>query len=318
MKRKPWWVYKQQAASDARREARRKAEQKVDRWKPLPDNMHERLKPIMVLIDAKKYAEAKEMAADFLEGNPRHRAGHALLIRIHGKLGEAELSEHLFNYAMRKGMECWEMYCGMVDAYASCGQFDKALQTIAQAEGRGMGSVINYLHLMSGLYADGRYAEIERLYADMPGEYRMKAGIIGKYADALRKMKRYDEAVRAATLALDMRGTLGDKTNAKMVIAYSEIERGNEERALQLLGEIYERLSGREDRGMGFRFYPRLICGMVFACSRGMIPQPNSTVAEWRKALEAIRAEGRGKPSDVIEALRCLQHIPPVATPQAL
>lgn len=318
MKRRPWWVYKRNAAADARAEAEKKARGGMDRWKPLPDSMHAKLKPVMVLMDAKRHGEAKEMAADFLEKNPKHRLGHAMLIRIHGKLGEIGLSEHLFDHAMRKGMECWEMYCGMVDAYASCGQFEKALQTIAEAEATGMGSAISYLHLMAGLYSEGEYGRIEKLYTEMPMKYQTKSSIIVKYADALRKMRRYDEAVELATLALGMRGTLGDKATAKMVIAYSEIERGNPGKAYEVLCEIYERLSAREDGGIGFRFYPRLICGMVFACRRGMIPQPNPTIAHWRSTLETMRREGRGKESDVIDALRCLSRIPAPAAQHGL
>jgi len=318
LKRRPWWVYRRNAAADAELEARGEAAGRMDRWKPLPDSMHEKLKPVMVLMDAKRHGEAKEMAADFLEKNPKHKAGHALLIRIHGKLGELELSEHLFYYAMRRGMECREMYCGMVDAYASCGQFEKALQKIAEAEERGMGSMISYLHLMAGLYSEGKYGRIESLYKEMPVKYQTKSGIIVKYADALRKMKRYDKAVDIATLALDMRGTLGDKTIAKMVIAYSEIERGNPGKAYDVLYEIYERLSAREDAGVSFRFYPRLICGMVFACRSGMIPQPDPTIAYWRSILETMLREGRGKERDVTDALRCLPRIPAPGVQQAL
>jgi pentatricopeptide repeat protein len=315
--RKPGWAYRQQAAKDAKLAARRR-EDEMDRWKPLPDQMHGELKQALVLMDAKKHGEAKEKVVDFLETRPGHRAGHAMLIRIHGKLGEIGLSEHLFDYAMKKGMECWEVYCGMVDAYASCGQFEKALQTIARAEERGMGSMISYLHLMAGLYTQKRYAEIEQLYNDMPAVYKVKCGIIVRYADALRKMKRYDEAVRVATLALDMRGTLGDKTTAKIVIAYSEIERGNHAKAYGLLDGIYGRLSAREDGGAGFRFYPRLLCGMVFACSRGGIPQPDSTIEHWRSALEAMQRQGRGKEKDVVDALTCLFRIPAPPAQQAL
>lgn len=319
MQRKTWWKNWDAAHRRAAAE-RRKKEIKVLKGmdRPLVERMANGLKAVMALIDANKYAEARESAADFLEKNPRHAAGHALLIRIHGMLGEADVSEHLFNYCRRAGMDCNDIYCAMVDAYANCGEFKKALGIIAEAAGKGMDDIRSYINFMSGLYSHEKYKEIEAFYFAIPQKYRETPTIMVKYADALRKLKRYEEAVETATFALGMRGTLGDKTIAKMVIAYSEMKRGNPGKAYAMLNEVYARLSMREDGGISFRFYPRLLCGMVFACRDGGIQQPDQTIAHWRNMLETILGEGRGKKSDVVDALKCLPCIPAPAAQQAL
>lgn len=318
MKRRPWWVYRRVEAAEARAEAESKARRRADHWKPLPDKIHKRLKPVLMLMDAKRYGEAKEAVADFLEKNPKHKAGLALLIRIHGKLEEIGLAEHLFDYAMRTRMECKSVYSAMVDAYASCREFSKALQVMAEAETRGMGDAESYVYLMAGLYSEARYEDIEKLYKTIPMKYRIRPSIIVKYADALRKRRQYGKAVETATLAMSMPGTLGERVAARIVIAYSEIARGNPEKAYEVLCEVYKRISGREDSGLSFRFFPRLLCGMVFACSGGMIPQPYSTIAHWKRMLETIRDEGRGKEADIRNALMCLQQIPVLPIQQAL
>lgn len=307
MQRRTRWRYKHAAAAEAHHK-----ETRADtfRKKPFPEKTPKGLRPVLVLMDVKRYEEAKEAVADFLEKSPKHGAGHAMLIRIHGKLGEVGLAEHLFNYAMRAGMGCRDLYCAMVDAYANCKEFPKALRMIAAARENGMDDIRNYLNFMAGLYSDGRYVDMEQFYMSIPPEYRAKSGIIIRYADALRKMRRHDEAIEIATLSLGMRGTLGDKTMAKIIISYSEMERGNPGKAYDMLHGIYERLSKREDLGVQFRFFPRLMCGMVFACSRAGIPQPDSMIEDWRRQLEAIRNENRGKAEDVRDALICLGRIP--------
>jgi len=286
-----------------------------DSWKPLPERTHRQLKPILVLIDAKRLDEAKERTADILELSPRNGAALALLIKIHGYLGEIGLSEHLFSYALRTGMGHARMYSAMVGAYVHCGQFEKALQTITDAEEDGKGNERMYLHFMKGLYTEGKYGEIENFYRALPQKYQAKPCIAIKYADALRKMGKYAKAIGIASLTLSMHSTLEDKTKAKMVIAYSEISRGNTETAFGLLSGIYCGISWMEDYGISFSFFPRLLCGMVFACSKGGIPQTVSTVEHWRWMLMRIKQDGRGKPQDAINALRCINDIP-IATPQ--
>lgn len=319
MQRKTWW--KNRTAAYKRADAdRRKKEIRVLKGmdRPLVERMANGLKAAIALMDAKKYPEAREFVADFLEKNPRHAAGHALLIRIHGRLGEAGLSEHLFNYCRRAGMECTDIYCAMVDAYANCGEFQKALEIIVEAAGKGMDDIRSYMNFMSGLYSREKYREMEVFYLAIPRKHRETSAIKVKYADALRKMKRYDEAVDIATLAMGMRGTLGDKTIAIIVIAYSEMKRGNPGKAYAMLNEVYERLSMREDGGVSFRFYPRLLCGMVFACKYGGIPQPDQTIDHWRSMLETMLGEGRGKESNVVDALKYLPSIPAPAARQAV
>ncbi len=312
---RPWWRYKASDAAHARYERFRAR----DSWKPLPERLPETLKRAVMLMDAKKYGEAENTVADFLERSPKHGVALAMLIRIHGKKGEIGLSEHLFNEAIHAGIECKELYGAMVGAYASCNDFDGAKRIIADAEAVGMGDVNNYLQFMTGLYSERRYAEIETFYRTaIPPKYKAKPSISIKYADALRKMGRYGEAIGIATFARDMRGTLSDKTMADIIIAYSELGRGNPGKAYELLYKVYEKISGREDCGVAFRFFPRLLCGMVFACSAGGIQQPDSTIAQWRRLLEAIRDEGRGKSEDVRNALTCLPRIPAPPAQQAL
>ncbi len=319
MLRKTWWIRTHavyERAEAERRKKRIKVLKSLD--KPLVERMANGLKAAIALMDAKKYADAREFVADFLEKNPKHAAGHALLIRIHGRLGEAGLSEHLFNYCRRAGMDCNDIYCAMVDVYASCGEFQKALEIIVEAARKGMDDVRSYINFMSGLYSHAKYREMEVFYLAIPRKYRETPAIKVKYADALRKLKRYGEAVEIATLAMGMRGTLGDKTIAKIIIAYSEMERGNPAKAYEVLNEVYERISMREDGGANFRFFPRLLCGMAFACRDGGIPQPDQTIDHWRGMLETILGEGRGKASDVVDALKCLPCIPAPAARQAV
>lgn len=312
MQRKTWWIRTHAAREHAIAERRRRAKKVVKRLSkpPLVERMASGLKPAIALIDAKRFADAREFVADFLEKNPKHVIGHAVLIRIHGLLGEADASGHLFNYCRHAGMECADIYCAMVDAYATCGEFQKALEIMAEAAGNGMDDIRSYVSYMSGLYLHGKYREIEVFHSSIPQKHREKAPIMVKYADALRKMKRYGEAVDIATTARNMRGALGNRTMAIIVIAYCEMERGNPGKAYAMLNEIYIRLSEREDGGSGFRFFPRLLCGMVFACKGGGIPQPESRIDEWRRQLSGMMGAGRGKTSGVENALAQLDEMP--------
>lgn len=103
-----------------------------------------------------------------------------------------------------------------------------------------------------------------------------------------------------------------------MIIAYSELGRANPARAYEVFRGLYAELSRREDMGLDFRFFPRLLCGMVFSCSSGRIPQPECEVSRWKGLLERMLREGRGKEKDVKNALACLAGIPLEATQQAL
>lgn len=277
---------------------------------PFTEKLCGSLKPAIALVDANRFEEAKELVADFLERCPDHMAGHCLLIRIHGMLGEIEFSEHLFEYAKDRGMGSREIFSAMVDAYSSCSEFEKARRVIAEAEAYGIGCAKNYAHVMSGLYADRRYADIEKVYLSLPIGYKANAALNLKYADALRKMRRYDEAIDAAAFSVGLRGTLAEKTKARIIMGYCEMCLGNSRKAYELLLEEYKKISRLEDGGVALNFFPRLICGMVFACSRGRIPQPDSTAEQWRRILERIQREGRGNAEDVGAALMRLRQIP--------
>jgi len=286
--------------------------------RPLVERRAAGLMAAVPLINAKKYGEAREFVADFLERNPRHARGHALLIRIHGMAGELGLSEHLFNHARRAGMECSDIYCAMADAYANGGEFRKAQGIMAEAAKNGMAGVRGYVNFMCGLYDRKRYAEIERFYFSIPQTCGGKPATKVIYADALRKMRRYGEAIKVAESCLGRHGTLGDKTAAKIVIGYSEMLRGNPGRGYEVLDEIYERISAREDGGASFRFFPGLLCGMVFACARGCIAQAASTIGQWHSLLEDMRRENRGNLQDVKDAIGMVWRIPVACAQQAL
>lgn len=282
-----------------------------DTWKPRPDRFaHETLEPVFKLVEARKYQQARERVADMLERDPDHRRALSVLIMLHGKLDEIEYSEHLFQDAVGRGMVTREIYGGMVDAYASCGMFDEARRTIAEAAGRGMDCVHNYNNLLSGLYSRGNYDEVVAFYGEIPEKYRMAPTVLLRYAEALRKLAYYDRAVETATVVLCMCSTPDESTRAVMIIAYSEMCRGNAAKAYEMLNEVYERVSQQVDGGLGLRFFPRLLCGMVFACRRGGIPQPESTLRHWERLLNRIRMEERGKSYDVMGAIRQLGEIP--------
>ncbi len=298
------------AEARVRREAERREKKFRAAQKPSPESLIRGLKPAIGLIDANRFDEARDMVADFLERRPGSAAGHSLLIRIHGMLGEAELSEHLFEYAKGNGMGSRDLYGAMVDAYSSCREFGKAQAVIAEAEACGLGCAKNYAHLMAGLYGEGRYEDVERVYLSLPISYKSKAALNIKYADALRKMKRYGEAKEAAEFSISLRSTLAEKTKARIIIGYCEMCLGNPEKAYKLLREEYEKVSRLEDGGFSQRFFPRLLCGVVFACSKAGIPQPDSTAEQWRRLLERIQEEGRGNAGDIGAALMRLRHIP--------
>lgn len=273
---------------------------------------------VMALVDSKRFHEARDCTADFLEQNPGHVMGHAVLIRIHGMLGETGVSEHLFNYCRRSGMDHRDIYCAMVDALANCEEYQRALGIIAWAAEAGRDDLRSYINFMSRLYGNGRYAEMEAFYFSIPQRHRETTAIKVRYADALRKMKRYGEAIEIAISSLRMHGTLNDRTDTKIIIGYSEMELGNYRKAYEVLHGIYAKISMRDDGGASLSFFPRLLCGMVFACSRGGIPQPHSTILRWRDLLEKMLEEKRGKTEDVQGALRCLDRIPIARAQHAL
>jgi len=300
------------------REGRRAVARVLKRRRPLVEKTPVALKPALAMVDANRFADAREFVADFLEKSPGHASGHALLIRIHGMLREIGLSEHLFDHAQKNGMENRGIYCALVDAYANCGQFPKALEVIFDAAKYGMDDIRSYINFMSGLYDHGMYRAIIGFYSLIPTGWRERPSIKVRYADALRKLKRYDEAIEVAELSLRMRGTLGDMTMAKIIIGYCETERGNPKKAYEVLNEVYEKISAREDGGVSFGFFPRLLCGMAYACRRGRIPLPDPVVERWRGLLEEMQSVGRGKEEDVENALVCLDRIPSVPAQQAL
>ncbi|MEW5996047.1 MAG: hypothetical protein AB1657_00425 [Candidatus Micrarchaeota archaeon] len=322
MRTKAQWMRRCAHAAELRRQERERHRIEIrvlkSLAKPFVEGRAAGLRPALPLIDAKRYGEAREFVADFLERNPEHARGHALLIRIHGMLGEVGLSEHLFDHARRSGMECGELYVAMAGAYANGGEFRKALEVMAEAAEKGIDGARGRVNLMRGLYKCKMYAEMERFYFSIPQKCRERPAIIAMYADALRKMKRYGEAIRVAGLSLGMHGTLGDKTMAKLIIGYSEMSCGNHARAYEVLDEVYGKISAREDGGANFGFFPRLLCGMVFACSRGRIAQTASTIAQWHGLLEDMRRENRGKAKDVKDALDLVWRIPVACAQQAL
>ncbi|MFA5412170.1 MAG: tetratricopeptide repeat protein [Candidatus Micrarchaeia archaeon] len=290
-----------------------------DSWKPRAERpMHERLKPVFKLVEAKRYREAKERVADILERDPEHKVALSMLIMLHGRLGEIGYAEQMFRDAVSTGIVTREIYGGMVDAYARCGMFDEARGTIAEAAGRGMDCVHNHSNLMSGLYARGKYDEMVALYVDIPQKYRMTPSVTLKYAEALRKLGHYERAIETAAVTVGMHATLDERTKAAMIMAYSEMCRGNPQKAYEMLDEVYGRVSQRWDRGFNLRFFPRLLCGMVFACSRGGIPQPESTLRHWKGMLGSIKREGRGKNYDVINAITQVDEIPVANARQAV
>lgn len=310
MTRKARWQRRALAGARWQRETEQRKKKYMALQKPPPERLCNGLKPAIELIDAKRFEEARDMVADFLEKRPNNGAGHSLLIRIHGMLGEIGLSEHLYEYAKGNGMESREIYGAMVDAYSDCGEFEKALEIIAEAEASRMGCAKNYAHLMAGLYGKERYDEIEKIYLSLPIRYKANATLNLKYADSLRKMKRYDEAIDAAAFSISLHGTLAEKSKARIIIGYCEMCSGNPQKGHDVLSEEYRRISGLENGGTTQRFFPRLICGIVFACSKAGIPQPDSTIEHWRKLLERIQMEGRGNAEDVGAALMHLRRIP--------
>lgn len=250
-------------------------------------------------------AKAREIF-DVVKETHGDTALYTSMIKVHIMNGELPVASLLLTEAVNRGFCDPDLFHSVMKGYGYAGQSQAAREVCGIALAKQKASVATCSIMAEIYYAEGAFGKIVDFVDSLPRELRKVPLLQLRAADALRKMGRYDDAIRAADCILKKSRISPDKReHAALILGYSLMHSGKAEEAFNLFTKLSMTVPDNSVH------YPRIMCGIVFAWQQldydaHMRPEDIDRVLSKLRHLQA-HGTGNGIRHDVCQAISILE-----------